>query len=142
MLGILYSEYYMYASAFATPLRLVYGTFYLAIVTGLPAFLRVHQGLSTCRPGNTFQGFVEEFSINLHFCPSMIPPNNNSPIIPERQVSGVRIRGHGGRNRWQGPVGWCRPGCRGFLKWRRRRPRGPGAHIFYQRVFCVWEGEA
>ncbi|NOY68233.1 MAG: hypothetical protein GXP53_01885 [Deltaproteobacteria bacterium] len=35
-------EYYMYASAFATPLRLVYGTFYLAIVTGLPD-LRVRQ---------------------------------------------------------------------------------------------------
>jgi len=31
----------MYASAFA--LRLVYGTFYLAIFTGLPDFLRDHQ---------------------------------------------------------------------------------------------------
>jgi len=35
----------MYASAFATPLRLVYGTCNDAIVTGVPDFLRDHQWL-------------------------------------------------------------------------------------------------
>jgi len=42
MLGILY-VCLRFRDAFATPLRLVYGTFYLAIFNGLPDFLRDHQ---------------------------------------------------------------------------------------------------